>query len=108
MQKILPNNIYIVRRLNTNKTQILHRIRLKKFVPNASLEDKYRKGKLHPDEVIVIPQDDLYTISGEIDFDYELFETTKDNWPAGPSPIVAYRRLAQGLSRVVSAFSSFM
>ena len=35
VQKVLPNNNYIVRRLNTNKTQILHIIRLKKFVPNA-------------------------------------------------------------------------
>ena len=31
VQKNLPNNNYIVRRLNTNKTQILHRIRLNKI-----------------------------------------------------------------------------
>ena len=41
VQTVLSNDNYIVRRLNTNKTQILHRIRLKKFVPNAPLEDKY-------------------------------------------------------------------
>ena len=29
IEKVLPNDNYIVRRLNTNKTQILHRIRLK-------------------------------------------------------------------------------
>ena len=33
------------------------------------------------DEEIVKPQDDLYTISWEVDFDYELFETRKDDWP---------------------------
>ena len=81
VQKVLSNDNYIVRRLNTNKTQILHRIRLKKFVPNTPLEDKYSGGKLQPDEEIVIPQDDLYTISWEIDCDYELFETRKTNWP---------------------------
>ena len=81
VQKTLPNNNYIVRRLNTNKTQILHRIRLKKFVPNAPLEDKYEKEKLQPDEEIVIPQDDLYTISWEADFEYELFETKENDWP---------------------------
>ena len=43
VQKVLPNNNYIVRRLNTNKTQILHRIRLKNFVPNVPLEDKYKE-----------------------------------------------------------------
>ena len=81
VQKILPNNNYIVRRLNTNKTQILHRIRLKKFVPNAPLEDKYNKEKLQPDESIITPQDDLYTISWEADFEYELFEPRKNDSP---------------------------
>ena len=81
VQKVLPNNNYIVRHLNTNKTQILHRIRLKKFVPIAPLEGNYNEEKLQPDEEIVIPQDDLYTISWEVNFDYELFETRKYNWP---------------------------
>ena len=70
-----------MRRLNTNKTQILHRIRLKKFVPNAPLEDEYKEEKLQPDEEIIIPQDDLYTISWEADFEYELFEPKKNDWP---------------------------
>ena len=81
IQKVLPNNSYIVRRLKTKKTQILHRIRLQKFVPNAPLEDKYKEEKLQPDESIIIPQDDLYTILWEADFEYELFEPRKDDWP---------------------------
>ena len=80
IQKVLSNDNYIVRRLNTNKTQILHRIREKKFVPNAPLEDKYDGEKLQPDNEIVIPQDDLYTISWEVDFEYDLFEPRKENW----------------------------
>ena len=70
-----------MRRLNTNKTQILHRIRLKKLVPNVPLEDKYKEEKLQTDESIIIPQDDLYSISWEADFEYELFEPRKDDWP---------------------------
>ena len=62
-QKVLPNENYIVRRLNTNKTQILLRIRLKKFVPNQSLQDIFREERLQQDEEIVIPQDDLHTIT---------------------------------------------
>ena len=81
VQKTLPNNNYIVRRLNTNKTQILHRIRLKKFVPKTPLEDQYKEEKLQPDEEIVIPQDDLHTISWEADFEYELFELKTNDWP---------------------------
>ena len=79
IEKVLPNDNYIVRRLNTNKTQILHRTRLKKFVPNTPLEDKYAKEKLQPDDEIIIPQDDLYTISWEADFDYHVFEPRRDD-----------------------------
>ena len=67
-QKVLPNENYIVRRLNTNETQILHRIRLKKFVPNQPLEDYFREERLQQDEELVIPQDDLYTITWETTF----------------------------------------
>ena len=63
VKKVLPFENYIVRRLNTNKTQILHRIRLKKFVLNQPLNYNFRAERLQLDEEIVIPQDDLYTIT---------------------------------------------
>ena len=72
VQKVLPNENYIVRRINTNKTQILHRIRLKKIVPNQPLEDNFQEQQLQPDEEIVIPQDDLYVITWETDFGEQL------------------------------------
>ena len=72
VQKVLPNENYIVRRINTNKTQILHRIRLKRFVPNQPLDDNFREQQLQPDEEIVIPQDDLYIITWETDFGEQL------------------------------------
>ena len=81
IQKVLTNDNYIVRQVNTNKTQILHRIRLKKFVHNTPLQNNYSREKLQPDEEIVIPQDDLYTISWEVDFDYDSFGARKDDWP---------------------------
>ena len=68
-----------MRWVNTNKTQILHRIRLKKVLPNAPSQDNHSGEKLQPDEEIVLPQDDLYTISWEEGFECELFETRKDN-----------------------------
>ena len=80
VQTVLSNNNYIVRQLNTNKTQILYCIRLKKFVPNAPLEEKYDGEKLQPENEIVKPQDNLYTISWKVDFEYELFEPRKDDW----------------------------
>ena len=81
VQKVLPNENYFVRRTNTNKTQILHRIRLKKFVPNQPLEDNFREQRLQPDEEIVIPQDDLYIITCETDFGEQLITRGHDPIP---------------------------
>ena len=58
---------------------MLHRIRLKKFVPNQPLEDHFRQQRLEPDEEIVISQDDLYTITWETDFGEQL--ATRGNKP---------------------------
>ena len=83
IEKTLPNENYIVRRLNTNKTQILHRIRLKKLVPNQPLEDSYQREKFQPNDEIVIPQDDLYTITWETDFGTPFL--TRDNETVPPT-----------------------
>ena len=78
---VLPNDNYIVRCLNTNKTQILHCIRLQKCVHKTPLQDNNNDEELQPDDERVKPQNDLYTISWQVDFDYEVFERRKDNWP---------------------------
>ena len=80
VQKVLPNENYIVRRIKTNKTQILHR--LTKFVPNQPLEDNFREQPLQPDEEIVIPQDDLYIITWETDFGAQLVTRGHDPIPS--------------------------
>ena len=93
VQKVLPNENYIVRRINTNKTQRLHRIRLKKFVPNHPFEDNFREQQLQPDEEIVIPQDDLYTITWETNFGEQLVtqgsEPIPSSLPNGERPSAA-------------------
>ena len=68
IEKVLPNENYIVRKLSSNKTQILHRIRLRKYVPNTELCDVRPEGNLQADDEIIIPQDDLYIISWETEF----------------------------------------
>ena len=68
VEKVLPNENYIVRKLNSNKTQILHRIRLRKYEPSTVLQDVRPEGNLQPDDEIIIPQDDLYVITWETDF----------------------------------------
>ena len=68
VEKVLPNENYIVRKLNSNKTQLLHCIRLRKYEPNTVLQDIRPEGNLHPDDEIIIPQDDLYVITWETNF----------------------------------------
>ena len=65
---------YIVRKLNTNKTQILHRIRLRKYNPEKPPEDNYSEAQWQTDDNIVVPQDDLYTIAWEAEFGGHLFD----------------------------------
>ena len=74
VEKVLPNNNYFVRKLNTNKTQILERIRLRKFIPEQPPEDNYREAQWQIDDNIVIPQDDLYTNAWEAEFGSHLFD----------------------------------
>ena len=74
VEKVLPNNNYIVRKLNTNKTQILHRIRLRKYNPEKPPEDNYQETQWQVDDNIVVPQDDLYTIALEVEFGGHLFD----------------------------------
>ena len=69
IEKVLPNENYIVRKLNSTKTQILHRIRLRKDTSNTTLQDTRPEGNLQADDEIIIPQDDLYIISWESNFD---------------------------------------
>ena len=51
------------------KTQILHRIRLRKYTPNTDIRDVRPEGNLQADDEIIIPQDDLYINSWETEFD---------------------------------------
>ena len=78
VEKVLPNKNFIVRKLNSNKTQILHRIRLRKYEPNTVLQDIRPVGNLQPDDEIIIPQDDLYVITWETNFG-EFPNSTEEN-----------------------------
>ena len=63
-----------MRKLNTNKTQILHRIRLRKYNAEKPPEDYYQEAPWQIDDKIVVPQDDLYTIAWEAEFVGHLFD----------------------------------
>ena len=75
VEKVLPNNNYIVRRLGTNKTQLLHRIRLRKFTPHAPLADIFvRETDWQKDDQMPVAHDDLYAQSWNTNFGPNPFE----------------------------------
>ena len=55
VEKVLLEN-YIVSKMNTNKTQILHRTGLLEFTTDTPLEDSCTNEKHRPDDDIVVPQ----------------------------------------------------
>ena len=76
---MLPNNNYIVRRLGTNKTQLLHRIRLRKFTPQAPLANIFvRETDWQKEDQMPITNDDLYAQSWNTNFGSNPF----DNGPS--------------------------
>ena len=75
IEKVVPNNNYIVRRLGTNKTQLLHRIRLRKFTPQAPLADIFvPETDWQNDDQMPITNDDLYAQSWNTNFGSNPFD----------------------------------
>ena len=74
VEKVLPNNNYIVRRLGTNKTQLLHRIRLRKYTPQAPLADNFVRETDWQKEDTLVSQDDLYAHAWDSNFGSSPFD----------------------------------
>ena len=61
IEKVLPNNNYLVRKIGTNKTQILHRMRLRQFTPRQPIADiRITPQEWKSDPQVSIKHDDLY------------------------------------------------
>ena len=74
VEKVLPNNNYIVRKLKRNITQILHGIRLRKYKSAKPPEDNYQEAQWQINDKFIVPQDDLYTLAWEAEFGGQLFD----------------------------------
>ena len=71
-KKILRISNHIVRNLNTNKTQIQHRIRLRKYNPGNPAEDDYQETQWEIDDNLIVPDDKLNTLALEAEFGWHL------------------------------------
>ena len=89
VEKVLPNNNYVVRNIGTNKTQILHRMRLHQFTPRQPIPDiPVIPREWQPDSEVVIKHDDLYARAWECEYDKPIFDSDSDNLVSPNSPEV--------------------
>ena len=80
IEKALPNNNYLVRKIGTNKTQVLHRKRMRQFTarqPPAYITVKPQEYK--SDQEVSLHHDDLYARAWKYDFEQPIFDAENDN-----------------------------
>ena len=93
IEKVLPSNNYLVRKIGTNKTQILHRMRIRQFTPRQTIPDiPVTPREWQPDREVIIKHDDLYARAWECEYDKPILDSDCDNMVIPTSPEVTVRR----------------
>ena len=92
IEKVLTNNSYVVRKIGTNKTRTLHRMRLHQFTPRQPISDTpVIPREWQPDAEVIIKHDDLYARAWECEYDKPIFDSDRDNLVSPISPEVTVR-----------------
>ena len=79
VEKLLPNNNYLVRKIGTNKTQVLHQMRMRQFTPHQPPVDIAVKPQDYKsDPEVSLHHDDLYARAWEYDFEHSIFDAEND------------------------------
>ena len=79
IEKVLPNNNYLVRKIGTNKTQVLHRMRMRQFTTRQPPADKTVKPQEYKsDPEVSLHHDDLCAKAWEYDFEQPIFDADND------------------------------
>ena len=92
IEKVFPENKYLVRKIGTNETQVLHRIRMRQFTPRqqpADITVKPQEHKSDPEEKL--NHDDLYARAWECDYEQPIFDAENDNKAPTNSQEIAVR-----------------
>ena len=77
---MLPNSSYLVRKIGTNKTQFLHRMRRRQFTPRQPLPDKgITPEEWKPNPEVGLQHDDLYTRAWECDYERPVVDAENNN-----------------------------
>ena len=78
--KALPNKHYLVRKIGTDKTQVLHRMRMRHFTPRQPPADITVKPHEYKSDIEVsLNHDDLYARAWEYDFEQPIFDVANNN-----------------------------
>ena len=82
----------MVRKIGTNKTQILHRMRLRQFTHRQPIPDTpVTPREWQPDPEVINKHDDLYARARECENDKPIFDSDRDNMVIPNSPEVSVR-----------------
>ena len=80
IEKVLPNNNYLVRKIGTNKTKVLHGMRICQLTPRQPPADiRIAPQGYKPDPDVGLDYDDLYTRAWEYDYEQPIFDAEKNN-----------------------------
>ena len=80
IEKVLPNNNYLVRKIGTNKTQVLHRMRMRQFTPRQPPADiTFKPQEYKSDPEVSLNHDDLYARAWECDYEQPNLDAENDN-----------------------------
>ena len=92
IEKVLPKDNYLVRKIGTNKTQSLHRMRVQKFIPHQPLPFiPITPREWQPVPEVVIKHDDLYARAWEREYDEPTIDSDYDNLAIPSSPKLTIR-----------------
>ena len=92
IEKVLTNNTYLVRKIGTNRTQVIHRLRLRQFTPRQPIPDipiTPREWQPYPE--VVITHDDLCARAWECEYDEPIFDSYYNNLATLSPPEITIR-----------------
>ena len=77
---MLRNNNYLVRKIGINKTQVFHRLRMRRLTPRQPPADiRITPQEWKPDPEVRLKQDDLYDRAWKYDYVQPIFDAENNN-----------------------------
>ena len=79
IEKVIPTNNYLLRKIGFNKTQVLHQTRIRQFTPHqppADIPVKTQENEFDPE--VSLNHDDSYARAWEYDYEQPIFDANND------------------------------